>query len=47
MKNLSMRYHLGILKYRVSLEGLFKSGVFLENCKGCLKPKVQESGLEP
>ena len=36
-----------ILKCRVSLERLFKSGVSLEDCKGCLEPKVQEDGLEP
>uniref|UniRef100_F6HT39 Uncharacterized protein n=1 Tax=Vitis vinifera TaxID=29760 RepID=F6HT39_VITVI len=37
----------GILKCGVSLEGLFKSGVSLEKCKGCLKLKIQEGGLEP
>ena len=47
MKNLSVRYHLGIRKCGVSLKGLFKSGVSLENCKGFLEPKVQEDGLEP
>ena len=31
----------------VSLEGLFKSEISLEDCKGCLEPKVQEGGLEP
>ena len=31
----------------VSLEGLFKSGISLEKCKGCLEPKVQEGELEP
>ena len=36
-----------ILKYGVSLERLFKSGVSFEDCKGCLEPKVQEAGLEP
>ena len=41
-----MRHHLGILKCGVSLEGLFKSGISLKNCKGCLKPKIQEGGLE-
>ena len=46
-KNLSVRYPLGILKCGVSLERLFKSGVSLEDCKGCLEPKVQEGGLEP
>ena len=46
-KNQSVRYHLGILKCRVSLEGLFKSKVSLEVCKGCLEPKVQDGGLEP
>ena len=46
MKNLSVRYHLRILKCDVSLKGLFKSGVSLENCKGCLEPKVQEGELE-
>ena len=39
-KNLSVRYHLGIFKWGVSLEGLSKSGVPLEKCKGCLKSKV-------
>ena len=47
MKNLSVRYHLGILKFGVSLEGLFKSEISLEVCKGCLEPKVQEGGFEP
>ena len=47
MKNLSVRYHLGILKCGVSLEGLLKSEISLEDYKGCLKPKVQEGGLEP
>ena len=47
MKNLSVMYHLGILKCGVSLEGLFKSEVSLKVCKGCLEPKVQEGGLEP
>ena len=37
-KNPSVRYHLGILKCRASFEGLFKSEVSFENCKGCLKP---------
>nr|CAN65084.1 hypothetical protein VITISV_033497 [Vitis vinifera] len=46
-KNLSVRYHLGILKCGVSLERLFKSGVSFEDCKGCLERKVQEGGLEP
>ena len=32
-KNLSVRYHLGILKCGVSLEGYFKSGVSLEKSK--------------
>ena len=36
-----------IFKCGVSLEGLFKSEVSLEACKGCLEPKVQEGGLEP
>ena len=31
----------------VSFEGLFKSEIFLENCKGCLEPKVQEGELKP
>ena len=31
----------------VSLERVFKSGVSLEKCKGCLEPKVQEGELEP
>ena len=39
-----MRHHLGILKCGVSLEGLFKSGVSLENCKGCLEPKIHTRG---
>ena len=47
MKNLSVMYHLEILKCGVSLEGLFKSEVSLEVCKGCLEPKVQEGELEP
>ena len=47
MKNLSVRYYLGILKCGVSFEGLFKSVVFLKDCKMCLKPKVQEDGCEP
>ena len=47
MKNLSVRYHLGILKCGVSLEGLSKRGVSLEKCKGCLEPKVQDGGLKP
>ena len=47
MKNLNVMYHLEILKCGVSLEGLFKSEVSLEVCKGCLEPKVQEGGLEP
>ena len=46
-KNLSVRYHLGILKYGVSLERLFKSDVSLKDGKGCLEPKVQDDGLEP
>ena len=46
-KNLSVRYHLGILKCGLSLEGLFKSGVSLEKCKGCLEPKFQDGGFEP
>ena len=45
-KNLSVRYPLGILKCGVSLERLFKSGVSLEDGKGCLEPKVQNGGLE-
>ena len=36
-----------ILKCGVSLERLFKSGISLEKCKGCLEPKVQEGELEP
>ena len=40
-----MRYHLGILKWEVSLKGLFKSEVSFEDCKKW--PKVQEGGLEP
>ena len=36
-----------ILKCGVSLERLFKSGVSLEKCKGCLEPKVREGELEP
>ena len=47
MNNLSVRYHLRILKRGVSLEGLFKSGVSLEDCKGCLEPNVQDGGLKP
>ena len=35
------------LKCEVSLEGLFKKGISLEKCKGCLEPKVQEGELEP
>ena len=46
-KNLSMRYHLRILKCGVSLERLFKSKVALKDCKRCLKPEVQEGCLEP
>ena len=46
-KNLSVRYHLEILKCGVSLEGLFKSEVSLEVCKGYFEPKVQKGGLEP
>ena len=42
-----MRYHLGTLKYGASLEGLFKSEAFIEDCKGSLETKVQEGGLEP
>ena len=47
-----MRYFIckslrGSLKYGVSLEGLFKSGIALQKCKGCLEPKVQEGELEP
>ena len=34
MKNLSVRYHLGIPKYAVSLEELFKSGYLLRSVKG-------------
>ena len=30
----------------VSLEGLFKSGISLEKCKGCLEPKVQDGELD-
>ena len=30
----------------VSLEWLFKSGVSLEKCKGCLESTVQESELD-
>ena len=45
-KNLSVRYYLRIFKCGVSLEGLFKSGVSLEDCKGYLEPKVQDGGLE-
>ena len=47
MKNLSVRYHLGILKWGVSLKELFKSEVYVEDYKECLEPKVQEGGLEP
>ena len=47
MKNLSVRYHLKILKCGVSLEGLFKSKISLEDFKGYLEPKVQDGGLEP
>ena len=47
MKNLSVRYHLRILKCGVSLEGLFKSEISLENYKGCFEPKKQDGGLEP
>ena len=32
-----MRHHVGILKCRVSLKRLFKSKVYLEDCKGLLK----------
>ena len=39
-KNLSVRYHLGNLKCRVSLERSLKSEGFFKDCKGCLKPKV-------
>ena len=41
-----MRYHLEIVKCGVSLERLFKSGVFLEDCKECLELKVQEGRVE-
>ena len=47
MKNISVMHYLQILKCRVSLERLFKSGVSFEDCKECLEPKVQEGGLEP
>ena len=47
MKNLSVRYHLGILKCGVSLKELFKSEVSLEDCKMCLELKFQEVWLEP
>ena len=40
-------FEMKILKCGVSLERLFKSGVSLEDCKGCLEPKVQVGGLEP
>ena len=46
MKNLSVRYHLRILKCGVSLEGLFKSEISLEDYKGCFEPKNQDGGLE-
>ena len=45
--NISVRYHLGILKCGVSLKRLFENQVSLEDCKRCLEPKVQEDGLEP
>ena len=32
-------FEMKILKCGVSLERLFKSGVSLEDCKGCLEPK--------
>ena len=41
------KYHLGILKCEVSLEGLFMSGVSLKDCKGSLEPTIQDGGLEP
>ena len=34
-------------KCEVSLEGLFKNEVSLEDYKGCLELKVQEGGLKP
>ena len=46
MNNLSVRYNLEILKCRVSLERLFKSGESLEDYKGCFEPKIQEDELE-
>ena len=47
MKNLSVKYHLEILKCGVSLEGLLKSEVSLEDSKGCFESKVQDGELEP
>ena len=47
MKNLSVRYHLEVLKCEVSLEGLFKSETSLENCKECFEPKVHKGLLKP
>ena len=41
---ISMR---NFLKCGISLEGLFKNGIFLEKCKGRLQPKVEDDGLEP
>ena len=40
-------FKMKILQCGVSLERLFKSGVSLKDCKGCLELKVQEGGLEP
>ena len=40
-------FEIKIFKCEVSLERLFKNGVSLEDCKGCLEPKVQKGGLEP
>ena len=35
-----------ILKCGISLERLFKSGISLEEYKGCLEPKVQVGGWD-
>ena len=39
-------FEIKILKCGILLEGLFKSEISLEVCKGCLEPKVQDGGLE-
>ena len=41
MKDLSTKCHLGILKYKISLEGLFKNEISFNDYKRCFKPKVK------